>query len=122
MSTLLLGFSYRLWQARHASAARLWTTQLREKHLRATLNLLLLLLLLLLLHDTSHCNLHFMLRHMHMHACRPRFLALDTGSGKRAMQALLGFGYLLTVLHEKHLGGHIEFTLHMDSAAATAAA
>lgn len=29
---------------------------------------------------------------------------------KRAMQSLLGFGYLLTVLHEKHLGGHIQFT------------
>jgi hypothetical protein len=26
------------------------------------------------------------------HACRPHFLALDTGFGKRAMQALLGFG------------------------------
>lgn len=35
------------------------------------------------------------------------------------MQALLGFGYLLTVLHEKHLGGHIEFTASALTAAAT---
>jgi hypothetical protein len=46
-------------------------------------------------------------------------LALDTGFGKRAMQALLGFGYLLTVLHEKHLGGHIEFTASALTAAAS---
>jgi hypothetical protein len=43
---------------------------------------------------------------------------LDSGFGKRAMQALLGFGYLLTVLHEKHLGGHIEFTASALTAAA----
>jgi hypothetical protein len=35
------------------------------------------------------------------------------------MQALLGFGYLLTVLHEKHLGGHIEFTASALTAAAS---
>jgi hypothetical protein len=40
-------------------------------------------------------------------------LALETGFGKSAMQALLGFGYLLTVLHEKHLGGHIEFNFQL---------
>jgi hypothetical protein len=67
---------------------------------------LLLLLLVLAVTVTSCCY-------------RPRFLALDTGFGKRAMQALLGFGYLLTVLHEKHLGGHIEFTASALTAAAS---
>eukprot|EP00878_Enallax_costatus_P012650 GHUV01013213.1.p1 GENE.GHUV01013213.1~~GHUV01013213.1.p1 ORF type:complete len:349 (+),score=108.09 GHUV01013213.1:207-1253(+) len=36
---------------------------------------------------------------------------------RRAMQTLLGFGYLLTVLHEKHLGGQMQFS----AAAVTAA-
>jgi hypothetical protein len=37
-------------------------------------------------------------------------MAMAESYGKRAMQALLGFGYLLTVLHEKHLGGQVQFT------------
>jgi hypothetical protein len=32
------------------------------------------------------------------------------GYGKRALQALLGLGYLLTVMHERTLGGTIKFS------------
>ncbi|KAF8063725.1 hypothetical protein HT031_003580 [Scenedesmus sp. PABB004] len=43
-------------------------------------------------------------------AKKPRLGAAVDSMAKRATQALLGFGYLLTVLHEKHLGGRIQFS------------
>lgn len=46
-------------------------------------------------------------------ACSPGLPRL----ARRAMQTLLGFGYLLTVLHEKHIGGQMQFS----AAALTAA-
>jgi len=45
--------------------------------------------------------------------CRPKLLG---GYGKRALQALLGLGYLLTVLHEKSLGGRMEFSAALTAA------
>jgi hypothetical protein len=47
---------------------------------------------------------------------RPKLLSLMDGYGKRAMQALLGLGYFLTVLHEKSLGGRIEITAGITAA------
>ena len=47
---------------------------------------------------------------------RPKWQALMDGYGKRALQSLLGLGYLLTYIHEKSLGGKIEFTAALTAA------
>lgn len=44
------------------------------------------------------------------HHCRPKLQSMMDGYGKRALQALLGLGYLLTVMHERTLGGTIKFS------------